>query len=71
MTKSFLASKSIWGMVMMAVGFGMNYLGYNVGSELQADLATQIADKIPELMEISGFLVGLWGRITATKSLTL
>lgn len=71
MTKSFLASKSIWGMVMMAVGFGMNYLGYNVGTDLQASLATEIADKIPELFEIGGFLVGLWGRITATKSLTL
>ena len=68
-SKSFLTSKTIWGLIIMAVGFGLDKLGFNVDASMQATLVDDIIAHMPVIFEGVGFILGVFGRIKATKSI--
>lgn len=63
--KSLLASKTIWGLIIAALGFLAQLLGFTV---TEAD-TTSLSQIITNLMEGVGMLIALWGRISATKTI--
>lgn len=70
-SKSIFQSKTIWGIILMLFGFVLNYLGYNFDAEMQASILDQLLAYVPEISEAIGFILGVWGRISATKSVSL
>lgn len=66
-SKSFLASKTIWGAVVMLLPTIAGYLGLTV---TEAD-AGQAVDAVQTIVEAVGALLVVWGRATASKSLKL
>ncbi len=71
MDKSFLTSKTIWGLILMGVGFLADRWGFNVDAATQLDLVDMIVAAVPEVMEVVGMALGIWGRIKATKGIKL
>ncbi len=64
MDKSIFASKTFWGIVVMAVSFALKQFGVEIGTAEQTEL-------VLNLTEFSGLIVALWGRITARKDIKL
>lgn len=69
--KSFLTSKTIWGLILMGLGFLLDRYGFNVDATAQGELVDMIIAAVPEGMEVVGMILGIWGRVKATKALTL
>lgn len=62
-TKSLLASKTVWGGILVVVGAIAGMLGYTFAPEDQATVAAAIDNIVIAV----GGLLAIWGRITATK----
>lgn len=63
--KSLFASKTVWGLIIAALGFLAQLMGFTVTEADQTSLATIVAN----LAEGVGMLIALWGRISATKTI--
>lgn len=70
-SKAWYTSKAIWGTILMVLALALGVFGYTVSPEDQ----TQLADAIPNIIQaVSGFIgmvMMIWGRVTASKKLTL
>lgn len=64
--KNIFASTTIWGLIVTAIGFLANIMGYDFGAADQSSLQANI-DKI---LEAVGIIIAMYGRITATKMLS-
>jgi hypothetical protein len=62
-TKGLLASKTVWGGILVVLAAIAGMFGYTITAEDQASLVSMI-DNI--VMAVGG-LLAIWGRITATK----
>lgn len=63
-TKNFLKSKTIWGVLLM----GIPWVGEHVGIKLAEE---DVAKYLDIAIQVVGFILALWGRFKATKSLTV
>jgi len=61
-TKSLLTSRTFWGAALMFVASALSYFGINFEAEEQSKLAYILA-------EFGGFLLTVWGRIAASKTI--
>jgi len=65
-TKNILLSKGVWGaLLVIAAPLANKYLGVNIDTALQAD----VAGTISEWAVLIGATLALYGRVTATKKL--
>lgn len=62
-SKSWFASKTMWGAILATLAGFAGVLGYTVSPE---DIAG-IEQAVVSLISIVGGLVAAWGRITASK----
>ena len=65
--KIFLASKTLWGLVMMA----LPVLLPMVGVSFTLDDTTVVGDTVDKVFQAVGMLIALWGRFTAKTALTI
>lgn len=65
--KSFFASKTIWGGLVVLLATAANFAGYTIPDADQAQLI-EIASNVAALI---GALVAIWGRVRATKKIEL
>lgn len=63
-TKSLLTSRTFWGAALMMVASALAYFGIDFGAEDQSKLAYILA-------EGAGFVLTIWGRISAKKTVTV
>lgn len=64
-SKFFLASKTIWGLIIAA----LPTLAPLVGLSLTADDASMLGSHVDGVIQAAGFLLALWGRVKADKPL--
>jgi hypothetical protein len=69
MTKNILKSKTVWGAVV-AIGGGLLGLGADDVSAV-TDTIPQVIDAISTLATIGGGLFAIYGRVHATKEVTV
>lgn len=62
--KSFVTSKTIWGVVLMVIG---SIFGYNIPEGVDQEIAN-IASTVAEAV---GAVLAVYGRIAANKKITL
>ncbi len=67
--KTFLASRTIWGVVLMGVGAILSRWGFDLDPTVQADLIDKIVSFIPMATEAVGAFLAIYGRIKATKKI--
>lgn len=65
-TKSPLASKTIWGAVLMLVALVLNALGYDLTQEDQALVLEVVVTAVGGL----GTLMAIVGRLTASRKIS-
>ena len=68
-TKSFLASKTIWGAGIALVATLAGLAGYSVSSADQSqalDLLTEVLGVWDRIAVIAGSALAIWGRVKAT-----
>ena len=63
-TKSLLTSRTFWGAALMMVASALSYFGIDFGAEDQSKVAYILA-------EIAGFVLTVWGRIAASKTVEI
>ena len=63
--KTLLASKTVWGAVLMLAAVVLNYFGITLSPEDQL----QIIDVIVTLVGAAGSLLAIFGRIVATRKI--
>ena len=63
-TKSLLTSRTFWGAALMMVASVLAYFGIDFGAEDQSKVAYILA-------EIAGFVLTVWGRIAASKTVEI
>lgn len=61
--KSMLASKTVWGGVVVVLATLAQFLGYEIGAQDQAQLALILT----QAAQIVGGIIAIYGRVTATK----
>ncbi len=61
--KSFVASKTIWGVIISMIAQVLGRWGYEIGPELQG----QAVDLILQGVALAGAALAIWGRITASR----
>jgi len=64
-TKARWASKTVWATLIMLLSVAIRGNGSNLGP-----LDDQISSMILEVITVAAAVVGLWGRITASKKLS-
>jgi len=64
-TKAWWASKTVWATLIMLLSVALRGTGIDLGP-----FADQISSMILEVITVAAAVVGLWGRITASKKLT-
>lgn len=64
-TKSFIYSKTIWGIVMMFAGFAAS----KIGVEVQEADVKELIDLLAVIFEAGGGVLATYGRISATKAI--
>jgi protein-S-isoprenylcysteine O-methyltransferase Ste14 len=64
-TKSLLASKTVWGGIIVVIAAIGGFFGYGITAEDQASLAHIIESVVLAI----GGLLAIWGRVTATKKI--
>jgi len=72
--KNILLSKSVWGSVIAVVATGAGMFGYHVAAPDQLQIVDQVGQLIDiaeKVIAIGGALFAIYGRITATKQLTI
>lgn len=62
-TKSLLASKTVWGGLLVVIAAVAGLFGYTFSAEDQASVAAMIENIVLAI----GGLLAIYGRITATK----
>lgn len=66
-SKTIFGSLTIWGVVVMAIPQIAGYIGLNVtAADSQA-----IVNAVDGILTAGGALLAIWGRIRATKQVTL
>ena len=63
-TKSLFISRTFWGAMLMMVSSALAYFGVDFGAEDQSQLAYILA-------EVGGFVLTIWGRVSASKTVEL
>ena len=66
-TKFFLASKTIWGVIIMALPALLPLVGISFGP----DDTTVVNDAADKVFQAVGALITIWGRWSATTSLKI
>ena len=66
-TKIFLASKTIWGVVIMALPVLLPLVGVSFGPD-DTTVLNETADKV---FQAVGALIAVWGRWSATTKLSI
>lgn len=64
--KSVLGSKTLWGALLTAIGITLNGAGVDISPEEMGKFQV-FADHI---VDIVGLIMVVWGRFTASKSIT-
>lgn len=67
--KSVFASKTIWGAIVMIVPTILGLFGITAAESAQA--VNHVTTIVSHGVELVGFVMVLWGRLTATKALKL
>jgi protein-S-isoprenylcysteine O-methyltransferase Ste14 len=62
-TKGLLASKTVWGGLLVVVAAVAGLFGYTFSAEDQAS----VVEMVERIVMAVGGLLAIWGRITATK----
>lgn len=62
-TKSFLKSKTLWGGLIMILGFVLKLFGIELWSEGEQEAIVQ------GVIQVVGFILVVWGRVTAKTSI--
>lgn len=63
--KSWYASKTIWGAILVLVGLAAQSVGYQIAPEDQQ----KIVEIIARILEAFGGLIAIYGRIKASKDI--
>ena len=71
MTKFFLKSTTIQGILLTLSGIALRALGIEVSAETLGVLQAEIVNLFPELLELVGLGVAAWGRVNASGGITL
>lgn len=67
--KSLLGSKTVWGVIVMALGLIFGRLGFNLDAETQAQLVNDFVGLVPTITQVVGAFLAIYGRIVATKKI--
>lgn len=67
--KNIFASKTIWGAVLMILPVILGLFGFS--SEDAAAVGTQVTSFVEHAIQFVGFVLTVWGRLTATKGIKL
>lgn len=70
-TKPIYTSKTFWGAILMLLSVVLQAFDIQLGPDDQEQAATAIASVIDEAIGFIGFILTLWGRITAKKGVTV
>lgn len=65
-TKTWYASKSVWASLIMLVSIALRAAGIDLGP-----FEEELTNMILELVTVGAAVMGLWGRISATKRVTM
>lgn len=68
------ASKTLWGGFIMLAAVFMNSTGVTSGmmpADMQAEAVDEIVSTIDAVTAFTGWVLVMWGRITAEKKITL
>lgn len=66
-SKAFLASKTIWGLIVAA----LPTLAPLIGLNLTADDASMLGSHVDAVLQAVGFALALYGRVKADKPLSV
>ena len=66
-TKIFLASKTIWGVIIMALPALLPLAGVSFG----VDDTTVVNDAADKVFQAAGALIAIWGRWSASTKLSI
>jgi hypothetical protein len=64
-TKGLLASKTVWGGIIVVLSVVASMVGYTITAEDQVALTSFVGEAIT----LVGGLLAIWGRVTATKKI--
>lgn len=67
--KSLLGSKTVWGVIVMALGLVLGRLGFSLDAETQAQLVNDFVGMVPTVTQVVGAFIAIYGRIVATKKI--
>ena len=67
--KGILSSKTVAGLVSVAVPTVLKWLGYDLTPADANDFVGHVVMYGSQLMEAGGWLLAFWGRLVATKKL--
>lgn len=70
-TKNILASKTVWGALLMLASLVLARFGIDLDPDSQASLVATIGSALDEVMGLVGVVMAIWGRMTATKGVTV
>lgn len=68
--KNPFASKTIWGAVLVLLGFVGNIFGFDVPKDEISGLIDMLSSNWESISQLVGVALTVWGRITAKKSLS-
>lgn len=68
-TKSFLTSKTLWGVLIAALPTIAGLFGYHVTDA--AAFASGAQESVDGLLTLIGSALAIWGRVTATAKLVV
>lgn len=69
--KPFWQSKTLWGLLLMVLGFVLPMLGVTVPENMQEDVLADVMGMMPAISKVVGGVLVIIGRFKATKKLTL
>jgi hypothetical protein len=70
-TKTFLQSKTLWGIVLMAVPTISKALGHEIAPTDAAGLVNSAQALVNDGLTFGGLVLAIWGRFSAAKPLKL
>ena len=71
MSKFFLKSKTVQGLILMVIGIILRATGVGISDETLATAQLELMGLYPELMEFIGLVWASYGRVKATGAITL
>ena len=69
--KKWYKSKTIWGLIIMAIGTILNKVGIHINPDIYGQLVTEAVELVPEIIQVIGGLQAGYGRIKAEGSLVI